>query len=48
MGVPGVKAAMDFIGLQGGKPRPPLRPSPGPSRDKILEVLESAGTGYKI
>ena len=47
MGVPGVKAAMDFIGLQGGKPRPPLRPSPGPSRDKILEVLESAGLDIK-
>ena len=47
MGVPGVKVAMDFIGLQGGNPRLPLKPLPDRSRDEILEVLESAGLAIK-
>lgn len=43
MGVPGIKAALDLLGLHGGAPRPPLEPA---SQDRIAQVraiLERAG-----
>ncbi len=43
MGVPGIKAALDILGLHGGAPRPPLGPLP---ESRVLEVrglLERAG-----
>lgn len=53
-GVPGLKAALDLLGLAGGPPRPPLRPV-GPAvvdalRELLVEIglpvptLQSAGT----
>ncbi|CAN5905622.1 dihydrodipicolinate synthase family protein [soil metagenome] len=38
MGVAGVKAAMDYVGLAGGRPRPPL-PSLDPARHAVLKDL---------
>jgi 4-hydroxy-2-oxoglutarate aldolase len=43
MGVPGVKAALDMLGYQGGQPRPPLLPAPEARREEIRAVLEAAG-----
>ncbi len=42
MGVPGVKAALDLLGLRGGIPRPPLGPISGRRIDEIREILTSA------
>ncbi|MFQ5536811.1 MAG: dihydrodipicolinate synthase family protein [Gemmatimonadota bacterium] len=45
MGVPGIKAALDLLGLKGGSPRMPLLP-PGPDRraevERIVEELRRA------
>jgi 4-hydroxy-2-oxoglutarate aldolase len=43
MGVPGVKAALDRLGMQGGPPRPPLRPLGTPELDEVEAVLRAAG-----
>ena len=42
MGVPGVKAALDLMGLHGGAPRPPLAMRPEAGADEIREILASA------
>ena len=42
MGVPGVKAALDAVGLQGGPPRPPLRPLDGQMTGELRELLAAA------
>lgn len=42
MGVPGVKAALDRVGLAGGAPRLPLRPLGGPARAVLEELLRAA------
>jgi len=42
MGVPGVKAALDLLGLQGGVPRPPLKPVSERRIDEIRGILASA------
>lgn len=42
MGVAGVKAAMDRVGLAGGAPRPPLRPLAAPARALLEELLRAA------
>jgi 4-hydroxy-2-oxoglutarate aldolase len=42
MGVPGVKAALDRVGLAGGTPRPPLRPLAPPARAVLEELLRAA------
>jgi 4-hydroxy-2-oxoglutarate aldolase len=39
MGVPGVKAALDLLGLHGGAPRPPLLPYPEARIDEIRGIL---------
>ena len=43
MGVPGVKVAVDLLGLQGGDPRPPLRPLAANRRGEVRAALEQAG-----
>ena len=43
LGVPGVKAAMDFTGLVGGPVRPPLQDLPQDERSRTAEMLRSAG-----
>jgi 4-hydroxy-2-oxoglutarate aldolase len=42
MGVPGVKAALDAVGLHGGAPRSPLRPLAAPARAMLSELLRTA------
>jgi 4-hydroxy-2-oxoglutarate aldolase len=43
MGVPGVKAALDILGLHGGDPRPPLAPVSDHRREEIRAILDTAG-----
>jgi 4-hydroxy-2-oxoglutarate aldolase len=43
IGVPGVKAALDMLGLNGGNPRPPIRPLPENGRGQVREVLMRGG-----
>jgi 4-hydroxy-2-oxoglutarate aldolase len=43
MGVPGIKVALDMLGLHGGTPRPPLAPLPETRREEVRLVLEAAG-----
>lgn len=43
MGVPGVKHALDRLGLRGGYPRPPLRPLPEARREVVRGILASSG-----
>ena len=43
MGVPGLKVALDFLGLRGGDPRPPLQPLPDHRKDEVAKVLDRAG-----
>ncbi len=42
MGVPGVKAALDLLGLHGDAPRPPLLPYPEARIDEIRGILAVA------
>lgn len=42
MGVPGVKAALDILGLHGGRPRPPLDAAGDTKIDEIRSILASA------
>ena len=42
MGVPGVKAALDLLGLRGGDPRAPLSPASESRVEAIRDILESA------
>ncbi len=43
LGVPGIKAAMDMIGLAGGPPRSPLKPLRDKQRAAVREALVGAG-----
>lgn len=45
LGVAGVKAALDALGLAGGMPRPPLRPLAGDRAGTVEAALEAAGLG---
>ncbi len=42
-GVPGLKAALDILGFQGGPPREPLLPASSEARAEIKTVLSCAG-----
>ena len=42
-GVPGLKAAMDMIGMYGGSPRSPMLPLPEKQKTTLRKILESAG-----
>ncbi len=42
-GVPGVKFALDLLGLRGGAPRPPLLPANEASREAVHGALTAAG-----
>lgn len=42
LGVPGVKVALDELGLRGGPPRPPLLPLGATGRDTVSEALRAA------
>jgi 4-hydroxy-2-oxoglutarate aldolase len=43
LGVPGLKVAMDLVGLRGGDPRPPILPLDGAGREKVRGLLVEAG-----
>lgn len=43
LGVAGVKAALDFVGLAGGPTRPPLLPLRTRERERVVELLRAAG-----
>ncbi len=43
LGVPGVKAALDHLGLAGGNPRSPLRPLSKKARSRVQALLGAAG-----
>ena len=43
LGVPGVKAAMDLVGLAGGPVRAPLAPLDARQRARVADLLASAG-----
>jgi 4-hydroxy-2-oxoglutarate aldolase len=42
LGVPGIKAAMDLVGLTGGSPRAPIPALPARDRDRIRTLLADA------
>jgi dihydrodipicolinate synthase/N-acetylneuraminate lyase len=42
MGVAGVKAAMDHVGLAGGRPRPPLQPLDAQRLSTLVELMRAA------
>jgi dihydrodipicolinate synthase/N-acetylneuraminate lyase len=42
MGVPGVKAALDFVGLNGGAVRSPLTPLGAAELTQVAELLRAA------
>lgn len=44
-GIPGLKAAMDLIGLHGGAPRPPLLPADDDAREDLRRILGDAEVG---
>jgi 4-hydroxy-2-oxoglutarate aldolase len=41
--VPGLKAALNLLGLAGGAPRPPLRPLAGPAIETLRKQLDELG-----
>ena len=43
MGVPGIKVAMDMVGLRGGNPRPPLLPTAEEKHAEIRGILTAQG-----
>ena len=43
MGVPGIKAALDLLGLHGGAPRPPLARPPDARAEDVRRTLDAAG-----
>ena len=47
-GVPGVKAALDMLGLRGGPPRPPLLPITEKANREVADALSAAGLGSRI
>jgi dihydrodipicolinate synthase/N-acetylneuraminate lyase len=42
-GVPGLKAALDLVGLAGGVPRPPLRPVAPAAVESLRSLLSALG-----
>jgi 4-hydroxy-2-oxoglutarate aldolase len=44
-GIPGLKVALDYVGLKGGQPRPPLQPLGAEDANKVRTILEGAGIG---
>ncbi len=43
LGVAGVKAGMDLLGMRGGRPRPPLTPLGEAGRERVRTLLDEAG-----
>lgn len=47
-GVPGVKAALDMLGLAGGRPRPPLLPVTDKANGEVADALGAAGLDSRM
>jgi len=47
-GIPGLKAALDMIGLYGGDPRPPLLPLGETDREELRKILTQTGFLQRI
>jgi 4-hydroxy-2-oxoglutarate aldolase len=43
MGAPGIKVALDMLGLRGGDPRPPLAPLAEARVEEVRKILDDAG-----
>jgi 4-hydroxy-2-oxoglutarate aldolase len=43
LGIAGMKAALDELGMHGGSPRPPLKPLREKELPKVREALAAAG-----
>ena len=43
MGAPGIKVALDMLGLRGGDPRPPLAPLAEARAEEVRKILDDAG-----
>jgi 4-hydroxy-2-oxoglutarate aldolase len=43
LGIPGVKAALDALGMEGGAPRPPIQPLRNRDRGRLADALADAG-----
>ena len=43
MGIPGVKAGLDALGLRGGDPRRPLAALSGVEKGKVVQLLQELG-----
>jgi len=48
IGIPGVKAGLDLIGLCGGAPRPPLRSVDETGRNRVSDALMKAGISLSM
>jgi 4-hydroxy-2-oxoglutarate aldolase len=44
-GIPGLKVALEHVGLKGGRPRPPLQPLGDDDANKVRTILDGAGIG---
>lgn len=44
-GIPGLKVALEAVGLTGGLPRPPMQPLSEPDADRVRQVLREADIG---
>jgi 4-hydroxy-2-oxoglutarate aldolase len=44
-GIPGLKVALDYVGLRGGRPRPPLQPLGDDDANKVRTILDGADIG---
>jgi 4-hydroxy-2-oxoglutarate aldolase len=42
-GIPGLKVALDYVGMAGGTPRPPLMPLPEKDAHEVRRVIDAAG-----
>jgi 4-hydroxy-2-oxoglutarate aldolase len=45
-GIPGLKAALDLAGYQGGDPRPPLGALPADAVERIRTLLHAAAPSF--
>jgi 4-hydroxy-2-oxoglutarate aldolase len=43
LGIPGIKAALDTLGMHGGAPRPPIQPLRNRDAGKLADALAAAG-----
>jgi 4-hydroxy-2-oxoglutarate aldolase len=46
-GIPGLKAALDMVGIYGGDPRPPLLPLSEANREELRKILAQTGFSLK-